>query len=351
MLAAVLVEPGTPLRIMDLEVPELKTGQVLVDVEWAGICGAQLREIDGHAGPDRHLPHLLGHEGAGRVLAVGSGVTTVRVGDSVVLHWRVGAGIEAEPPRYRVMESAGECFVGAGPVAIWSDLAVVSESRVTTVREDVPLDVAALLGCCVTTGLGVVTREAKLRLGESIVIVGCGGVGLSAILGASLTGGYPIIGVDLDARRSALAFEFGATDFSTDLGSVFHSPDVFVDCTGVPEVIRTGLRSLKRGGRLVLVGQPKHGTDFIMPEFVSRYSGKTVLDSQGGMTRPELDIPRYLELYRGGRLPIDKLITRRFSLLDVGRAVSASRFGGAGRVLMDCRVPGGEAGNWFSDAG
>ena len=191
--AAILVELKQPLVVDEIELPTLGVGQVLVKVLCSGICGSQLGEIDGAKGPDRFLPHLLGHEGGGIVLETGPGVKAVRQDDRVVLHWRKGVGIEADPPKYRWDGKT----VNAGWVTTFNEYAVVSENRLTAVPADVDPEIAALMGCAVTTGLGVIVNNAKLSLGESIVVLGTGGVGLNVVQGAALTSAHPIVAVDL----------------------------------------------------------------------------------------------------------------------------------------------------------
>src|SRR5688572_174041 len=164
MKAAVLVELNEPLVLTDIEVPPLDVGQVLVEVHRSGICGAQLGEIAGVKGPDKFLPHLLGHEGGGVVLETGPGVTHVKAGDHVVLHWRKGEGIQARTTAY----NWGGRKVNAGWVTTFQEQAIVSENRVTPIPKDVPFDVAALMGCAVTTALGLVNNDAQVKIGDSV---------------------------------------------------------------------------------------------------------------------------------------------------------------------------------------
>ena len=193
-LAAVLVELGKPLVLEEIEIPKLAYGQVLVKVQCSGICGSQIGEINGAKGTDKYLPHLLGHEGTGLVLECGEGVNTVNKDDKVVLHWRQGDGIQSPTPTYH---SKNLGTVNAGWVTTFNQYAVVSENRITTIPEDFDSEIAALMGCAVTTGLGVINNNAKLKIGESVVVWGSGGVGLSIVQGAALVSAYPIIAIDL----------------------------------------------------------------------------------------------------------------------------------------------------------
>jgi hypothetical protein len=196
-LAAILTELRVPLIIDEIELPEsLAAGQVMVEIRYSGICGSQLGEIDGAKGEDKYLPHLLGHEGSGHVLAIGPGVRHVAVGDTVVLHWRKGLGIESETPRYRWRGKP----VNAGWVTTFNRHAVVSENRLTRIPAESDLKVAALYGCAITTGFGVVVNNAKLKIGESIVVYGAGGIGLNIVQAAHMVSANPVIAVDLQTR-------------------------------------------------------------------------------------------------------------------------------------------------------
>ena len=333
MRAAVLTELGKPLELMDLYVPPLSVGQVLVRVHASGICGAQMGEIAGAKGKDPYLPHLLGHEGGGVVLDIGPGVTTVKPKDHVVLHWRKGTGIEAAPPKYPWEGGT----VGGGWITTFNDHAVISENRMTKIPKEIPFEIAALMGCAVTTALGLINNEAKLRIGESIAVAGCGGVGLNIIQGAALVGGNPILALDWCLPKLKMAVNVGATRIFSNMQKLSSEPpvDVFVDCTGDPGVIEAGYNMVKLGGgRMILLGQPDYDDALILPGFRKHYCGKTIMDSQGGLTNPTEDIPRYLRLYQFGKLPLEQFITHRFPLEQVNKALSVVRDGLAGRVIL-----------------
>jgi len=339
MYAAILVENGKPLAVAEVVLPEqLEYGQVLVRVRASGICGSQIGEIDGVKGPDKFLPHLLGHEGGGIVEDTGPGVRQVKRGDRVVLHWRKGAGIEAPTPKY-TWEGR---VVNAGWVTTFNERAVVSENRVTRVDDDVPFEVAALLGCAVTTGFGVVTNDARVRIGESIAVYGVGGVGLCVVQGAALAGAWPIIAIDRDADKLALAVRFGAThtlDTALDgrpaairaiaAGGV----DVAVDTTGHVPLIEEAYEVASARGRTVLVGVPRVGEKarlYTLP----LYFGKTLRGSHGGQAEPATDIPRYVNLWRLGRLHLQEMITHTLPLGEINDAIALLRTGGAGRCVI-----------------
>jgi S-(hydroxymethyl)glutathione dehydrogenase/alcohol dehydrogenase len=336
MKAAILERLGAPLVVDDIGLPALGVGQVLVRVYAAGICGAQLNEIAGNKGPDRYLPHLLGHEGGGIVEEIGVGVTRVKPGDHVVLHWRRGAGIESACPKY----TRGDALIGGGWVTTFQEYSVVSENRLTVIDESTDDDVAALMGCAVTTGMGVVFNEARLQPGQSIAIIGCGGVGLSIIQAAALASAGVITGLDTYPTKLKLAAECGATQ-TIDLGESWlglkyiTSYDVIVDTTGKPDLVAEAYRLVAPGGMVIMVGQPKRGDALVFPDAAGNFRGKVLMDSTGGHTSPNEDIPRYLILYRKGLLRVEQLITHHFPLDRVNEALDTVRSGCAGRVILE----------------
>src|SRR5271155_3543084 len=207
MKAAVLVKQNAPLEVYEVEIPKLDVGQVLVRVEYSGICGKQIDEITGRQGEDRFIPHLLGHEGGGTVVEVGPGVKKVKPGDRVVMHWIKGTGIDSEPPRFSYQGKT----LSAGWVTTFSENSIVSENRLTPVSGGAGFDVLALLGCAVTTGLGIVFNNIGLRPGQSIAVFGVGGVGLNVVQGADLVNAYPVVAIDKSAQKLEFARKFGAT--------------------------------------------------------------------------------------------------------------------------------------------
>ena len=173
MKAAILIESKKPLVVSNIELPSSLTyGQVLVKIFYSGICGAQLNEIEALKGPDKFLPHLLGHEGSGIVEKIGEGVSTVKVGDHVVLHWRPSSGLQSATPKY---DWNGKT-VNAGWVTTFNEKAIVSENRLTTIPKHVNLKTAALFGCAITSGFGAVNNDAKVKIGQSVLIYGMGGM-------------------------------------------------------------------------------------------------------------------------------------------------------------------------------
>ena len=339
--AAVLVELNAPLELAELDMPEkLSYGQVLVKVHYSGICGAQLNEIGGAKGPDKFLPHLLGHEGSATVLEVGEGVRTVKPGDRVVMHWRQSNGIQSPTPAY----SWNGRKVNAGWVTTFNDHAIVSENRVTPIAQDFDLKLAPLFGCAVTTAFGVVNNNAQVKVGQSVVVFGVGGVGLNTVQAASMVSANPVIAVDIVDAKIDMAMRFGAThafnSLSTpDLGERIRAvvgaggADVVVDTTGNPRVIEQAYDLTHADGKTILVGVPRKG-DNVSIYTLPLHFKKVLRGSHGGDAEPHLEIPRYARLVQNGKLRLDGLITHEFKLDRINEAIDVVRAGEAGRVIV-----------------
>jgi S-(hydroxymethyl)glutathione dehydrogenase/alcohol dehydrogenase len=337
--AAILVEHNAPLVVDTIDLPPraLQVGQVLVKLKASGICGAQLGEIAGVKGVDPHMPHLLGHEGSGVVVATGTGVSTVHPRDHVVLHWRQGAvGIHSQPPHQYYW---GPHNIGGGWVTTFNEYAVVSENRVTMIDRDVPFDVAALMGCAVTTALGVVTHDAQLKIGQSVAVIGCGGVGLNVLHAASIAGGNPVIGIDIHRNKLQKALEFGATHAFESIDEVQdvlpQGVDVIVETTGIPALIENAYRRTSPAGKTILVGQMRYDHKAHINN-LPMFSGRTIMASEGGRTNPTVDIPRYLRMWKAGRLKLAELISHRITLSEINDALDKIRAGAVtGRCLIE----------------
>lgn len=336
--AAILIEQRKPLLVDEVEVPELGFGQVLVQVKVSRICGSQLGEIDGVKGPDKYLPHLLGHEGGGVVVEVGPEVTHVRPGDHVVLHWRPGAGIQAKPAQYRL----GSKTINAGNITTFQGLTIVSENRVTRIPTDVDFEVAALLADTLTTGFGAVTRDAEVKIGESVVVIGVGGIGLGVVLGAHLAGAHPVIAADIHPAKLEKARAYGAThlinsreeNLLESVQRILGGPaDVAFDVTGQPSVIEQAWRVTGAKGRVILVGVMAHDRQFSFHTLPLHF-GKVLTGSEGGSSRPQEDIPRFWRMIRDGRFDPRAMVSHRCTLANVNEAIATMRSGEALHTMI-----------------
>jgi S-(hydroxymethyl)glutathione dehydrogenase / alcohol dehydrogenase len=343
--AAILVQQNQPLVVDYIKMPsDLDYGQVLVKVHYSGICGSQLGEIDGAKGEDKYLPHLLGHEGSGVVIEIGKGVRYVTPDDHVVLHWRKGQGIDAAPPLYQWKGKP----LNAGYVTTFNEYAIVSENRLTAISKDFDMKLATLFGCALTTGFGVISNNANLKIGESVIIFGAGGVGLSEIQAASMVSAYPIIAVDIYDNKLEMAKSFGASHLINSKqganieGKIVdiignEGADVAIDNTGNPNVIALAYKLTKSRGKTILVGVPQKG-DEISIYSLPLHFGKILTGSYGGECNPVVDIPKYIRLDKAGLLKLEGLITDAFPLQDINIAIEKMRRGEiAGRCLVTLR--------------
>ncbi len=331
-VAAILVEQKKPLVIDEVGVPALAYGQVLVDVAVSRICGSQIGEIDGVKGPDRYLPHLLGHEGGGTVLETGPGVKHVKAGDRVVLHWRPGRGIEAQPSVY---DWNGK-KTNSGCITTFNRFSVISENRLTAVPPETDFEVCALLADTLTTGFGVINNDAGVKIGESVVIIGCGGIGLGVVLGAKLAGAHPIIAIDIHDHKLQKAAEFGAThginstkeDFTAKVLEILggRPADVVVDGTGNPQVLEKAYALTSNTGRCVIFGVMAHDKKLSINTLPLHF-GRVLTGSHGGSSQPADDIPKYLRMMKGGLFDPRTFVSHRIGLEDVNDGIARMRSG------------------------
>ena len=338
MKSAILIESKKPLVVTDIDMPSsLEFGQVLVKIFYSGICGAQINEIDAVKGPDKFLPHLLGHEGSGIVEKIGEGVTTVKTGDHVVLHWRKSSGIESVTPKYLWKEKK----VNAGWVTTFNEKAIVSENRLTAIPTDFDMRIAPLFGCSVTSAFGVVNNDAKIKIGQSVLIFGVGGVGLNIVQAASMVSAYPIVGVDLHENKINMGKKFGLTHGliadSNDLNNKIYNiigskgADISIETTGIPKVIEQAYELTASDGKTILVGVPN---DKISIYSLPLHFEKILTGSHGGDAVPNIDIPRYIRLINQKKMTLENIITHEFNLKEINSAIDLLRSGKAGRIII-----------------
>ncbi|HRD75981.1 MAG TPA: zinc-binding dehydrogenase [Hyphomicrobiaceae bacterium] len=338
--AAILVELGKPLVLAELEIPALKTGQVLVEIAYSGACGSQVNEAVGNKGEDKWLPHCLGHEGTGTVVETGGAVTKVKAGDKVVLSWLKGSGIEAGGCVY----TWGGKKVNAGAVTTFQRHAVVSENRLTLVPAGLGMDVAILLGCAAPTGMGAVFNVLKAQAGDAVAVFGTGGIGLNACMAAAFAGATPVIGIDLSVSRRDLAKTYGAThvidpaagDVLAEIRKIAPGGvDLAVEATGIPSVMDQAINATRaQGGRAVVIGNAKHGAMLsLSPNIFNQ--GKSLMGTWGGDSVPDRDYGRFGRLIASGRFPVRELLSKPYSLAQADQALKDLAAGKVGRPLID----------------
>jgi len=362
---ALLEEPGAELEVTELELAPPRAGEVLVRLHASGVCHSDQNALDGTAPP--RCPTVLGHEGAGIVEEVGEGVARVRVGDHVALSWAPSCGSCPECLRElpqlcstawpalaegTLLDGTSRLSRDGEPVwhysfiSSFADACVLPERSCVPIPTDVPFGVAGLVGCAVTTGVGAVWRTAKARPGDRVAVFGCGGVGLSAVLGAVAAGAAPIVAVDTEKGKLELACELGATDAVRWEGSPEATAeavaevsgggvDYAIEATGRTEAMLAAFLSTRPHGAAILIGIPAADAVLPLPALSIPRQERRVLGSIYGSSRPERDFPLTLDLYRRGRLPLDRLVTHHLSLDEVSHGFELMRSGEAVRVVLD----------------
>ncbi len=337
MKAAILVKNKKPLIVDEVKLPNtLSYGQVQVKIFYSGICGAQINEIDAVKGKDKFLPHLLGHEGSGKVEKIGEGVKNFKPGDHVVLHWRKSSGIQSATPKYLWKGRK----INAGWVTTFNEKAIISENRLTKIPKNFDLKIAALFGCAVTSGFGAVNNDAKVKIGQSVLIFGLGGMGLNISYASSLVSAYPIIGIDVHKSKLKIAKNFGMThgilydkNIKKKISRILNDnePEVVFETTGKHKLMEKAYEVTPNTGKTVFVGVPdKKISIYTLPLAFN----KTLSVSHGGDTIPDKDIPRYVRLVKNKKIKLNKLITHEFSLKEINKALKLFRSGKAGRILI-----------------
>jgi len=343
-LAAVLVHINKPLEIVELVIPPLKSGQVLVEIEFSGICRSQLMEYRGLRGKDQWLPHLLGHEGSGTVVSISEDVTRFKPGDHVVLGWLKCPGLDVSGAKYTRRDNGGT--VNSGPVTTLSTFSVVSESRLTKKPEGMPSDVSVLLGCALPTGAGMVLNQAGLQKHQSLAVVGLGGIGVSALMTAVAKGFDEVIAIDVNEEKLRLAETLGAKhtinaslkDVNVELRKKFpDGVDVSIEAGGSIETIELAFSLIKKtSGKLIFATHPETGRKISIDPH-ELIAGKQIIGSWGGKSDPVLVNEMIGGLYQDGLMPIDQLLEKKYSLNQVNNALEDLEAGRVLRPIVDMR--------------
>ena len=362
MRAALLREFGAPLEIAEVDVQDPRPGEVLVTVAASGICGSDIKAADGKSPVVAHLPCVLGHESAGVVERTGPGVTAVRPGDHVVIAMNGPCGRCRDCARARPHLCGGRARMAAimglaadgttrlscGGTAVrpyigigaFAEKVVVGEAMCVKVPADAPLDLLALTACGVVTGVGAVLNTARVEPGSSVLVVGCGGVGLNAVQGAVLAGATTIIAADVVEAKLRLAEEFGAThtvpadDLPARVGAIVRGGvDYAFDATGVADVLTAAFAATRPGGTTVMVGSPPPGAELRIPAG-ALFGSRRLMGTQGGDASPGRDLPLLADLYRRGRLELERLVSERIPLEEVNEGIARVRSGTVARSVI-----------------
>ena len=363
MKAAVLYEPKQPLKIEEIDIQPPKQGEVAIRMGAAGVCHSDYHVMNGDL--PAPLPAILGHEGAGIVEAVGDGVTSVKPGDHVILLFRapcgrcdycstgrpalcsLGTGVRWTG---RLLDGtsrfskSGQEIKHFGGVSTFGERSVVLEEAVVPIRDDIPLEIAALVGCSVMTGYGAVVNTAKVPPGSNCLVIGAGGVGLNVVLALQVAGANQIIVADLLDHKLELALDFGATETinakNQDVVARVkeltggNGVDYAFEVIGNTTALKNCFNSVRRGGTAVAVGVAPSNAEVSISQFDLVLQEKSLLGSMYGSTRPHFDMPRILDLYASGKLELDKLVTRRYPLAEINEAYDAMMRGEVARSVI-----------------
>jgi len=357
MKAAVFHKPGSPLTIEDVQISKPGPREVLVRTVAVGMCHSDLHFVDGlYPFP---APVVLGHEAAGIVEQVGSEVRTVKPGDHVVTCLSAYCGhcehcvtghlsLCVSPDTKRRPDEESRLTFVQKPMpqfvnlSAYAEQMLVHENALVSIRRDMPLDRAALLGCAVTTGTGAVFNTAKVRAGETVAVIGCGGIGLSAINGAALAGAGRIIAIDMLENKLELAKAFGATDvinakagnaveqvLELTRGGVHHA----FECIGLKQTAEQAFAMLMRGGTATVIGMIKPGVKLEIDPF-ALLPERRIQGSFMGSNRFPVDLPRLADFYMQGRLKLDQLISQRIGLEQINEGFDELRRGELARSVI-----------------
>lgn len=355
MRAAVMFEPGGTFRMADVELAEPGPAEVRVDLRAAGVCASDLSLTTAFGQP---TPVVLGHEGAGVVGAIGEGVTDVSIGDHVVVLWvapcrdcvpcRRGDEYLCANRRSSADQRAGRGPTRASPLSLdgtpvhqglatatFAEATLVPATAVVRIDPDVPWPVAALMGCAVPTGVGAALRSARVQPGDDVAVIGCGAVGLNALMGAVVAGAARVVAFDPMEKRQALAIELGATAAAEPDQLHAHAPfDVVVDAVGRPPTVRAAWDAVRRGGTVTVVGAGRPDEIVELNAYEVFHDDKRLTGSFHGGISMRRDLTMLVNLWRAGRLPVERLIDDVVDLSEINGVVAAQQSGSVLRTMM-----------------
>ncbi|MGI9625098.1 MAG: Zn-dependent alcohol dehydrogenase [Acidimicrobiales bacterium] len=365
MKAAVSYEYGAPIQVVETELGTVGPNDVRIDVKASGLCHSDVAVQTGEL--PFPLPVILGHEGAGVVTEVGDDVTTCQVGDHVVMSALIHCGVCANCLKgrpnlcmwglqtifsctnpdggLRAKDTDGNDLYQFSSIGTLTESLICSEKHAVPIPKDVPLESACLTGCGVLTGTSAVFNRAQVEPGASVVVIGCGGVGLNVVQGAALASAGQIIAVDIHPDKLEMAERFGAThsirneDAETTVAKVFEltgdeGANYVFEVVGVPELVRLGWDCLRVDGTLVAIGVHPSDSETALPAGQFATTEKTLMACLYGTSRPTKDIPLLVEMFRQGRLQLDELVTHRFDLEDINDAVAKMDSGHDARGIV-----------------
>jgi len=324
--AAILCEINKPLLVEEISINSLNHGQVLVKIDKSGVCRSQIFEISGERGPDKWLPHLLGHEALGEVVEIGDGVKTVKVGDYVILSWIKSRGISAIPAKY----NWGREIVNSGRVTTFSEYSICSEDRCVPISKDLVSKVGASIGCAIPTGYGISLTLKEIKKAKTVGIIGLGGIGMSALLGVLNETSAQILAIDINEERLHQAKKLGAhytinainnKKLKDEVVKLFPNLlDVVIECTGLVGALENSLSLINNKGIVKFVTHPKHG-DFLKIDPFELILGKRIEGSWGGDIDPDKHLEMILNKICWNSEFIEMYSTKNYSLENINDAI------------------------------
>lgn len=365
MKAAVVYEYGEPIEVAEITVGEVGPNDIRVQIRATGLCHSDVAVATGDL--PFPIPMILGHEGAGIVTEIGENVMQTKVGDHIVLSalvhcgecpqcrkgnhnictWGMATlGASTNPDgTLRAKDSDGQELFQFACIGTLAEEIICHEKHAVPIAKDVPFDLACLTGCGVLTGMGAVLNRAKVGQGESVVVIGCGGVGLNVVQAAAMVGAAPIIAVDLHDDKLQMARDFGATEVvksehDTNVPEAVRGltggvgADYAFEVVGIPELVRQAWDSLASDGTVIGIGVCPAGSEFKIPADEMAISERTLMASMYGSSRPTVDIPLAIDFFRQGKLKLGNLITHQFALKDINHAVEKMHSGHDARGIV-----------------
>lgn len=324
----------SPLSIVKLDLEPLLDGQVLVEMISAGLCGAQINEINAVKGQDKYLPHMMGHEGFGRVIQVGSQVTKVKPDDYVILHWRKGLGCECSGGRYK-----HNLFgtIGSGPVTTFSEKTIVSENRVSKINyEKDMVNLYPLIGCALSTSYGIVKNN--ILTNNKVLIIGAGGLGLAITFWLNVLHNIQPIIIDQSSYKKQFTDKFDVEFYSLDLlPNIFETlpkVDICIDTSGNTSMMSEGFNKLLKNGSLILVGQSRQGESLTIRNALDIFNNIKIFASDGGDFDPDEDLAHILDLVNLHRNLANNLISHTITLDQINDGIDMLTNGKAGRIII-----------------
>ena len=324
--AAVLEKLNKPLVLKEINCQSLKAGQVLVKIHFSGLCGSQVMEINGGRGKDRWLPHCLGHEGSGEVIAFGKGVTKFKIGDKVILTWLECKGKNASNAQYKT----DNIIINSGKVTTFSNYSVVSENRIIKKPPILNMREAVLFGCAIPTGFGMVINEIKPKKNMNILIIGLGGIGISSLLALKCLNHKKVILADIFQSKLNLAKKLGFKNCinlkKVNIAEYIYSNcdggiDICIESAGLTKTIELGFSLINNnGGKLFFASHPNN-RDYIKISPHDLIKGKRIYGSWGGKSQPDKDIPKMANLIKKSQISLSSLISKTYKLKNINDAI------------------------------